>query len=185
MEPASVNRRMAPRLIGLPSGSLRLGWHMLSPSATGVACTGRGSTPRASRSPLVSRTAALTIRFPGRLLERDPVFELRLLSAGDVAPTKLPPNAAPPGQELAAAARRLPASGTVASQAATAGLDGVRSDAVDAGLANAATADVLRQDLALGGTLRAALARAFVADALLRADEQLVGSFPLDGAYRD
>ena len=37
----------------------------------------------------------------------------------------------------------------------------------------------------MGGTLRAALARAFVAEALLRADDDLVGAFPLDGAHRD
>ena len=119
------------------------------------------------------------------LLERDPVFELRLLSAGDVAPAELPSNAAPPGQELAAAARRLPTSATVGSRAAIAGLDGVLPDAVEAVLASKATVDVLRQELALGGTLRAALARAFVADALLRADEELVGAFPVDGAHRD
>jgi hypothetical protein len=119
------------------------------------------------------------------LLERDPMFELRLLSAGNAAPQGLPPNAAPPGRELAAAARRLPASATVASQAAIAGLDGVFPDAVEAVLVTAETGDALRQELVLGGTLRAALARAFVADALLRADEELVGAFPLDGAHRD
>jgi hypothetical protein len=120
------------------------------------------------------------------LLERDPVFELRLLSAGDATSRGLPPNAALPGQELAATARRLPTSATVASQAAIAGLDGVFPDAVEEVLVNAATVEALRQELALGGTLRAALARAFVADALSRADEeQLVGAFPLDGAHRD
>jgi len=119
------------------------------------------------------------------LLERDPVFELRLLSAGQVAPEELPPNAAPSGKELTAAARRLSASATVGSLAAIAGLDGVLTDAVEAVLASPATADAMRYLLALGGTLRATLARAFVADALWRADEDLVGSFPLDGAHRD
>jgi hypothetical protein len=119
------------------------------------------------------------------LLERDPLFELRLLSAGDETVEELPPNAPPPGQELAAAARRLPASAAVASRAATAGLDGVLPDAVEAILANTASTDILRQEPALGGTLRAALARAFVAEALLRADEQLGGALPLDGAHRD
>lgn len=119
------------------------------------------------------------------LLERDPLFELRLLSAGDVTVEELPPNAPPPGQELAAAARRLPAGIVVASRAATAGLDGVLPDAVEAILASAASTNVLRQELALGGTLRTALARAFVAEALLYADEQLGGSLPLDGAHRD
>ena len=119
------------------------------------------------------------------LLERDPIFELRLLSAGDVTPEELPPNATPPGQELAAAARRLPTNPTVAPRAAVAGLDGVFPDAVKAVLANAATAAVLRRELVLGGTLRAALARAFVADALLRADEDLGDTFPFDGAHRD
>lgn len=119
------------------------------------------------------------------LLERDPVFELRLLSAGDVAPAALPPNAVLPGKELAATARRLPTSATVASQAAVAGLDGVFLDAVEAVLSSAVTINVLRQELAWGGMLRVALARAFVADALLRADDGVVGAFPLDGAHRD
>lgn len=119
------------------------------------------------------------------LLERDPLFELRLLSAGAVTLEELPPHAPLPGQELAAAARRLPASAAVASRAAGAGLDAVFPDAVERVLASAATADVLRQELALGGTLRAALARAFVADGLVRADEELGGALPLDGAHRD
>ena len=119
------------------------------------------------------------------LLERDPVFELRLLSAGQMAPEALPPNATPPGMELVAAAGRLSDSATVRPRAASAGLDGVLSGAVEAVLADTATADVLRQELALGGTLRAALARAFVAEALLRADGEMVGAFPVDGAHRD
>jgi hypothetical protein len=119
------------------------------------------------------------------LLERDPIFELRLLSVGDETPKELPPNATPPGQDLAAASRRLPSNPTVASLVATAGLDGVFSDAVKTILANTATAAVLRRELVLGGTLRAALARAFVADALLRADDDLGDTFPLDGAHRD
>ena len=119
------------------------------------------------------------------LLERDPLFELRLLSAGQVVPEEVPPNAALPGMELAAAARRLPGGATVGPQAASADLDGVLPGAVEAVLANTATTDVLRHESALGGTLRAALARAFVAEALLRADGELVGAFPVDGAHRD
>jgi hypothetical protein len=121
------------------------------------------------------------------LLERDPLFELRLLSAMDATQEGLPPNALPPRQVMAAAARRLPASAAVAWLAATAGLDGVLPDAVDAVLASTAvaTTDMLRQELAPSGTLRTALARAFVADALLRADEELGGALPLDGAHRD
>lgn len=119
------------------------------------------------------------------LLEHDPIFELRLLSADDLTREELPPNVAAPGQALAAAARRLPANASVASRAAIAGLDSVLPDAVEAVLANEVTVDVLRRESDLGGTLRAALARAFVTEALLRADEELGGTFPLDGAHRD
>ena len=119
------------------------------------------------------------------LLERDSIFELRLLSVGDETPQELPPNAKPPGHELAAMCRRLPSNPTVASLVAAADLADVFPDAVSAILANTATAAVLRRELVLGGTLRAAIARAFVADSLMRADDALGDTFPLDGARRD
>ena len=119
------------------------------------------------------------------LLERDPAFELRLLSAGDVTLGEPPPNAAPPGQVLRGAAERVPTNGSVASLAALAGLGGVLPDAVRTVLADEVTIGVLRRESVLGGELRDALARAFVAEALLRADEELAGTFPLDGAHRD
>jgi hypothetical protein len=73
----------------------------------------------------------------------------------------------------------------VTLRATSAGLDSVLPDAVEAVLASATTADVLRQELVLDGTLRAALARAFVAEAQLRADDALGGILPLDGSHRD
>ncbi|MER5465556.1 hypothetical protein ABT010_33685 [Streptomyces sp. NPDC002668] len=119
------------------------------------------------------------------LLERDPLFELRLLPADGVAAAELPPNGAPPGLELAAAARRLTTEATVAYQADAAGLGGVLIDAVESVLSDAAATDALRQEMVLGGVLRAALARAITAEALRRADEQLDGALPLDGGHRD
>jgi hypothetical protein len=119
------------------------------------------------------------------LLERDPLFELRLLSASGGAMEELPPNAVPPGREKAAAVRRLPTSAAVMSLAATARLGGVLPAAMEGVLAAATTADALRQEAALGATIRAALARAIVAEAMLRADEELGGTLPLDGVQRD
>src|SRR5262249_39299178 len=81
------------------------------------------------------------------VLERDPLFELRLLSTGGSAmEEELPPNAVPPGRELAAAVRRLPASAAVTSPAAAAGLDSVLPAAVEAILSATATVDALRQE---------------------------------------
>ena len=119
------------------------------------------------------------------LLERDPLFELRLLTGYDVPTRELAPSAIPAGQELAAAARRLPTDSHTASQAAAAGLSDVLPDAVEAVLASPVTGSALRRESAFDGILRAVLARAFVADCLLRADENLDGVFPLDGEHRD
>jgi hypothetical protein len=97
----------------------------------------------------------------------------------------LPPHEVPPERELAAAARRLPASAAVTPLAAAAGLGDVLPAAVEGVLAAPATTDVLRRQAAPGTTPRATLARAIVAEAMLRADEELGSTLPVDGMQRD
>lgn len=117
------------------------------------------------------------------LLDADPLFELGMLAAGGTAIAELPPNVAPPGVNLATQARRL--SVRMATELSEVGLHGVFAAAVDAVLGSVEGQDALRLDAALGGELRTALARAFVAQAMLAADEELDGVLALDGEHRD
>ena len=119
------------------------------------------------------------------LLERDPLFELRLLPASQVRAEELPPGSVPSGEALSAMARRIPADPTVVSRAADAGLTEVLPEAIEAVLESSVAVDALRRQPALSQALRAVLARAFVADCLSRADERFGGSFPIDGEHRD
>ena len=118
------------------------------------------------------------------LLEHDPLYELRLLSAGD-APAEQPSNAAQCGRDLAASVRRLPASLSVRVRAAAAGLADALPASVEAVLGSGESDDVLEREATLGGMLHSVLARAVVADALTRTDEALGGTLPLDGTQRD
>lgn len=118
------------------------------------------------------------------LLERDPLFELRVLRT-DGAMEELPPNAPPAGRQLAAAAQRLVFDAALAARLDTVGLGRVFPLAVETVLGSDPGRNALRREAVLGGTLRTALARALVAEATLRADEELGGSLPLDGGHRD
>lgn len=149
------------------------------------------------------------------LLERDPLFELRLAGAeGAFAgpwagpgptlphasgppsppsppPWSLPPGAATRGDELLDAAASLTEDRGVADAAAAAGLGGVLADALEAVLSAQAVAEALEAepgapgDAWTDGDLRTALARAVVAQALRTADERLDGTLPCDGDHRD
>ena len=118
------------------------------------------------------------------LLERDPLFEMRLLTKRWRSQEELPPNALPPGMELIQKARRLPSSTSVMSQAETCGLKSVLSQSIEAVLNNPITKDALKQAGDVDDTVHAPLARAFVAGALLRADEEIGILLPLDGPHR-
>lgn len=119
------------------------------------------------------------------VLERDPLFELRLLAEHTPVRLDLPPNAAVPGAGLAAAVGRLSGAASLDPGLRRAGLDGVFASAVEDVLDREVTRAVLRREPDLGGELRAALARALVAQTIVRADEELGGTVPLDGASRE
>ncbi|TKS96334.1 hypothetical protein [Streptomyces lasalocidi] len=146
------------------------------------------------------------------LLERDPLFELRLAGAeGAFAgpwagpgrsvpdgpfgqaphPVSPPPGVASRGEELLDVAALSADDPDVADAASAAGLDAVLAAALEAVL----NAEVLEEALeaepeTLGdswtdGDLRVALARAVVAQALRMADERLEGTWACDGDHRD
>jgi hypothetical protein len=119
------------------------------------------------------------------LLDHDPLFELRILSAGAASREELAPNAEPPGGQLAEKARQLPLSKPVMSEAAAAALDGVLPPSIEAVLGSPVVARSLQLEHSLGGAVRTSLARAFVAEAQRQADEKLGGTLPLDAAHRD
>ncbi|MFF2101166.1 hypothetical protein [Streptomyces sp. NPDC058202] len=140
------------------------------------------------------------------LLERDPLFELRLAGAeGAFAgpwanpepsppvspPPSLPPGVASRGEELLDIAARSADDPDVADAASAAGLDAVLAGALEAVLNAEVLAEGLEEEPeALGdpwtdGELRIALARAIVAQALRAADERLDGTWACDGDHRD
>lgn len=121
------------------------------------------------------------------LLERDPLFELRLLAAeSSLADSEeLAPNEVLPGAVLAEAAARLPDDPDVMAAASAAGLDRVLPDAVAGILAEAETTAALGHESPAGGGPRTALALAIVAQSLRLADESLGGTLPFDGDHRD
>ncbi|MER7709122.1 hypothetical protein ABTX83_00965 [Streptomyces werraensis] len=138
------------------------------------------------------------------LLERDPLFELRLAGAegafagpgGQASnpvspPLSLPPGATSRGEELLDVAALSADDPDVADAASAAGLDAVLAGALDAVLNAEVLAEALEAEPeALGdpwtdGDLRIALARAVVAQALRAADERLEGTWACDGDHRD
>ncbi|MEV4516086.1 hypothetical protein AB0K00_44890 [Dactylosporangium sp. NPDC049525] len=118
------------------------------------------------------------------LLDRDPLYELRLYAAagGERGP-ELSPGAVPPGRALQAAAARLAADDEVIAAARLAGLADLGPAVTDV-LGDVATKRALN-----GGTppaeLAAALARAIVSQALAAADDANDGPVPLLGDRRD
>lgn len=121
------------------------------------------------------------------LLEADPLFELGVVAAsgaaGGTTAAQLPPNAVPPGVRLADQSRRLPV--RLATELEEAGLGQVFPAAVETVLASAAAREAMRLGGTLGGEVRTALARAFVAQAMATADDELDGTLALDGEHRD
>jgi hypothetical protein len=122
------------------------------------------------------------------LLERDPLAELRLLSEAAPSPESSedrPPNAAAPGERVAEISRALAFDASVAPAVSAAGLSGTFLPAVDAVVDSEPAAAAMALEFELGGDLFLALARAFVAEAMRLADEDLGGTLPLDGDRRD
>jgi hypothetical protein len=116
------------------------------------------------------------------LLELDPLFELRLIAASGGA-TEAVPHAIPAGQRIRQAAIALTKDLEVCASVLDAGLADTFDDAVTEVLAAEATGEAFvvgqHRELAV------AAARAFVADALLRADEAAGVPVPLHGDQRD
>ncbi|MFF3460493.1 hypothetical protein ACFYXH_40695 [Streptomyces sp. NPDC002730] len=119
------------------------------------------------------------------LLERDPLFELRLLSPGQGTAEELPPHVVPMGQQLEQAVRRLPLDACVVALAEEAGVGEVLGDAVEAVVSDPSVSAAMRMADGMGGELRGALARAVTAEALRAADEAACGVVALDGVHRD
>jgi hypothetical protein len=119
------------------------------------------------------------------LLERDPLFEVRLLTPDQGGGEELPPHAVPMGRQLEDALRRLPSDPHVLVQADACGVSEVLAGAVESVVADPAVSDALRLADGMGGELKGVLARAVVAQALRAADEEAGGTVAVDGAQRD
>ncbi|WP_370949364.1 hypothetical protein AB5J62_17960 [Amycolatopsis sp. cg5] len=111
------------------------------------------------------------------LLDRDPLVELRMAATAERRMAELPPNAVPQARRLAIAAGELAADRQLEKILADANLNGSFADAVDAVLASEAfaTADVVPPPV---------LARAIIAETLVRAERDLGGQLPIDGRTR-
>ncbi|WP_432969091.1 hypothetical protein [Dactylosporangium sp. CA-233914] len=113
-----------------------------------------------------------------RLLELDPLLELRLL--GTAAPVEAPVNEDSPGRRLRRVAARALDDPDLRAAVAAAGLTEFFAPALTAVLESPAL-DVAGAGQALAG----AAARAAVAETLARADEAAGMPVPVDGAHRD
>jgi hypothetical protein len=121
------------------------------------------------------------------LLYRDPLWELRILATSGSAGGELPPGRLPPGDRLDVAVQALEPSAELAAALASAGLAGTFWSAKG----TVASSAPYRQALAGAGdslgTLRLAVARAIVAEALAEQAERDGADTPLvpDAAARD
>ena len=146
--------------------------------------SGRGADDRPSADDPESDEAQIAL---WGLLERDALAELRLLAAERPAAggDDRPPNAPPPGARLAAAAEALTRDESLAAELSAAGLAETFPAAVRTVLDDETTRAAMAGAADPGDVLIPALARAFVAEATIRADEELGGTIALDGDRRD
>ncbi|MDQ4032254.1 MAG: hypothetical protein M3332_08290, partial [Actinomycetota bacterium] len=119
------------------------------------------------------------------LLERDPLFELRLLATVMPDPTELPLWSEPPGRLLADQAGALAKNGILARLLDETSSQEAFEAAVITVLDSEAGKALLVHEAVLGGEARRALARALVATVLVSRDAELAMPLPLDGAHRD
>jgi hypothetical protein len=119
------------------------------------------------------------------LLEKDPLFELRLLAATTPGPAERPPWSEPPGQLLADEVGALAHNGTLARLLGETSSREAFEAAVIAVLDSEAGQTLLVHEAVHGGAARLVLARALVATVLVSRDAELAIPLPLDGVHRD
>lgn len=120
------------------------------------------------------------------LLEKDPLFELRLLANGMPDPIERPPWSEPPsGQLLAEQVAALPQNETLAPLFGETSSQEAFAAAVVSVLDSEVGEALFGHEAVYGGEARLALARALVATVLVSRDAELAMPLPLDGAHRD
>lgn len=119
------------------------------------------------------------------LLDRDPHLELRLMARTDQPSLDRAPNAQVPRSQIASLLRQLPRDATLAAILNTGSLRLAFPLAIENVLEDPDTQRVIRDEPYLDGNLRAALARAVMAETMLLADSHVGGTFPIDGGTRD
>lgn len=119
------------------------------------------------------------------LLEKDPLFELRLLATAMPDPTERPPWSELPEKLLADQLDALAHNGTLARLLGDTGSLEAFEAAVITVLDSEAGKALLAHEVVLGGEARLALARALVATVLVSRDAELGMPLLLDGAHRD
>ncbi|MGH3924924.1 MAG: hypothetical protein ACRDTT_19030, partial [Pseudonocardiaceae bacterium] len=119
------------------------------------------------------------------LLEKDPLFELRLLATAMPDPAERLPWSEPPGQRLADEVAALAHNGHLAQMLGETSSQEAFEAAVTTVLDSEAGRALLVHEGVLGGEARLALARALVAAVLVSRDAELGMPLLLDGAHRD
>lgn len=119
------------------------------------------------------------------LLEKDPLFELRLLATSMPDPAERPPWSEPPGQLLTDEVGALAHNGTLSRLLGDTSSQEAFVAAVVAVLDSEAGKALLVHEEGHGGETRMALARALVATVLVSRDAELGMPLLLDGAHRD
>ncbi|MGH2887256.1 MAG: hypothetical protein ACRDPA_31925, partial [Solirubrobacteraceae bacterium] len=120
------------------------------------------------------------------LLEKDPLFELRLLANGMPDPIERPLWSEPPsGQLLAEQVAALPQNETLAPLFGETSSQEAFAAAVVSVLDSEVGEALFGHEAVYGGEARLALARALVATVLVSRDAELAMPLPLDGAHRD
>lgn len=117
-----------------------------------------------------------------QMLAIDPLFELGLIAQSNNDETSLPPNALVPGERLARAARGLTEDAELYAVLKGFGLAISFAPSVDSVLVS----DQYQRALAVEvDELRPALARALIAESVVRAETDLDGDLPIDGRGLD
>jgi len=141
-----------------------------------------GRPPRSARGPLAAEETEEDALWS--LIELDPLFELKLLSAAEAGGSELPPGAPSPSELIEDATAKIRADETLRGRMAEAGLGDVCGAAVRAIFVDQSVSLALSRGLA-ADDVWPATARAIVAECLVLADGDAGGSFPMDAATRD
>ncbi len=119
------------------------------------------------------------------LLEKDPLFELRLLATAIPNPIERPPWSEPPGQLLADQMAALAQNETLALLLGETSSQEAFEAAVITVLDSEVGQALLAHEVVPGGETRLALARAVVATVLVGGDTELATPLLVDGVHRD